>query len=206
MSTLYTDNIRANNASQITVPTGQKIVGTDAASIYSPGSVVQCVHNTFDAHTSINSGVAKFIDYSITTKLANSFIMAQVYYSTSHPASYSDVDHAFALGWKTGSTSNSNADYTDTGGYGFSRQTVGGGMAAFLAADTHPAGTNGTQYWPFIAGVQRQISPSAAAGTEINVALWASSAGGTIHLGKIAGNSYTDSGAQSSITLWEIAQ
>ena len=40
MSTLYTDNIRANNASQITVPTGQKIVGTDAGSIVAPGHVV----------------------------------------------------------------------------------------------------------------------------------------------------------------------
>ena len=43
MSTLYTDNIRANNASQITVPTGQKIVGTDAGSIVAPGHVIQTV-------------------------------------------------------------------------------------------------------------------------------------------------------------------
>ena len=41
MSTLYTDNIRANNASQITVPTGQKIVGTDSGSIVAPGQVIQ---------------------------------------------------------------------------------------------------------------------------------------------------------------------
>ena len=41
MSTLYTDNIRANNASQITLPTGQKIVGTDEGSISSPGNVIQ---------------------------------------------------------------------------------------------------------------------------------------------------------------------
>ena len=48
MSTLYTDNIRANNASQITVPTGQKIVGTDAASIVAPGHVVQVVNNKYE--------------------------------------------------------------------------------------------------------------------------------------------------------------
>jgi hypothetical protein len=46
MSTLYTDNIRANNASQITVPTGQKIVGTDSGSIVAPGQVIQCVNST----------------------------------------------------------------------------------------------------------------------------------------------------------------
>lgn len=44
MSTLYTDNIRANNASQITVPTGQKIVGTDSGSIVAPGQVIQMAH------------------------------------------------------------------------------------------------------------------------------------------------------------------
>ena len=52
MSTLYTDNIRANNASQITVPTGQKIVGTDAVSIVAPGQVV----NTGSYNTGYGSG------------------------------------------------------------------------------------------------------------------------------------------------------
>jgi len=46
MSTLYTDNIRANNASQITVPTGQKIVGTDSGSIVAPGHVIQIIRTT----------------------------------------------------------------------------------------------------------------------------------------------------------------
>ena len=55
MSTLYTDNIRANNASQITVPTGQKIVGTDAGSIAAPGQVVQVVHSASPSSPSFSS-------------------------------------------------------------------------------------------------------------------------------------------------------
>ena len=40
MSTLYTDNIRANSASQITIPTGHKIVGTDTGSIAGVGMLL----------------------------------------------------------------------------------------------------------------------------------------------------------------------
>ena len=55
MSTLYTDNIRANNASQITIPTGQKIVGTDSGSIVAPGSVVQLQDASSSTQVSIAS-------------------------------------------------------------------------------------------------------------------------------------------------------
>ena len=53
MSTLYTDNIRANNASQITVPTGQKIVGTDTASIVAPGQVIQIQSTNMTTHQTV---------------------------------------------------------------------------------------------------------------------------------------------------------
>ena len=82
MSTLYTDNIRANNASQITVPTGQKIVGTDAASIYAPGMVVQMVHladtTVTRAATSSTSYVATDVFNSITPKFSNSKFIIRV--------------------------------------------------------------------------------------------------------------------------------
>ena len=52
MSTLYTDNIRANNASQITIPTGHKIVGTDATSIMAPGMIIQVATYTTNASLS----------------------------------------------------------------------------------------------------------------------------------------------------------
>ena len=77
MSTLYTDNIRANNASQITVPTGQKIVGTDTGSIVAPGSIIQ-VQSGVKRDTMLHSG-ASFTDIglsvTITPKQSNSHIM-----------------------------------------------------------------------------------------------------------------------------------
>ena len=49
MSTLYTDNIRANNASQITVPTGHMIMGTDSGTFRAPGTVIQVATYTTNA-------------------------------------------------------------------------------------------------------------------------------------------------------------
>ena len=75
MSTLYTDNIRANNASQITVPTGQKIVGTDAGSIYSPESVLQTVSSgafTSTVTVTSTSFVSMGHTCSLTAKASNS--------------------------------------------------------------------------------------------------------------------------------------
>ena len=83
MSTLYTDNIRANNASQITVPTGQKIVGTDAGSIVAPGGVIQ-VLQTVDSGTTSYSTTETWTDagslsVTITPKFATSKIMVEYF-------------------------------------------------------------------------------------------------------------------------------
>ena len=83
MSTLYTDNIRANNASQITVPTGQKIVGTDSGSIVAPGGVLQ-VLQTVDSGTTSYSTTETWTDagslsVTITPKFATSKIMVEYF-------------------------------------------------------------------------------------------------------------------------------
>ena len=78
MSTLYTDNIRANNASQITVPTGQKIVGTDANSITAPGMAINSVEHQWGNTTVATSQSWTTLSgsaYTYTTKAANSKIM-----------------------------------------------------------------------------------------------------------------------------------
>ena len=83
MSTLYTDNIRANNASQITVPTGQKIVGTDVGSIVAPGHIVQVVGNMLEVgsgsvtFTSTSFTPSGFLSPLITPKFANSKIKVE---------------------------------------------------------------------------------------------------------------------------------
>lgn len=77
MSTLYTDNIRANNASQITVPTGQKIVGTDSGSIVAPGAVINVVNvqdgTTYNHASAADAGSG--IQASITPTYSNSKIL-----------------------------------------------------------------------------------------------------------------------------------
>jgi hypothetical protein len=79
MSTLYTDNIRANNASQITVPTGQKIVGTDSGSIVAPGHVIQTVfaQSTAYVQTSVSDLTAPVdcLSATITPKSSSSKIL-----------------------------------------------------------------------------------------------------------------------------------
>ena len=86
MSTLYTDNIRANNASQITIPTGQKIVGTDSGSIVAPGQIVQIVNTVLNNNAAGNSQQLSASNSSveitglattITPKLAGSPFLVQ---------------------------------------------------------------------------------------------------------------------------------
>lgn len=79
MSTLYTDNIRANNASQITIPTGQKIVGTDAGSIVAPGQVIQVARTAYGTEF-VYSGTSwsTFFSGNFTPKLSTSHIYIDV--------------------------------------------------------------------------------------------------------------------------------
>lgn len=71
MSTLYTDNIRANNASQITVPAGQ--------TLYAPGHVIQVVSVADNGNGAYNNSVQSswqnLLSASITPKSANSKIL-----------------------------------------------------------------------------------------------------------------------------------
>ena len=79
MSTLYTDNIRANNASQITLPAGQKIVGTDQASFVAPKQMIQYEHR-LPNNTGFSTTSASMVDVTnfyvdITPKYANSLLV-----------------------------------------------------------------------------------------------------------------------------------
>lgn len=82
MSTLFVNNIDTATGTTITVPTGKKLVGTDAASIYAPGMVVQMVSlsdtTVTRAASSSTSFVASNITNTITPKFSNSKIIARV--------------------------------------------------------------------------------------------------------------------------------
>lgn len=82
-SIIKADNISTVSGSgNITIPTGVKVVGTDAASIYAPGMVVQMVSLSDTTVTRAASASASFvasnITNTITPKFSNSKIIARV--------------------------------------------------------------------------------------------------------------------------------
>ena len=119
MSTLYTDNIRANNASQITLPTGQKIVGTDAGSIVAPGGLLQ-VQQGFksDAGTIQSSSFTNIsnLEVNITPHFATSKILVMydlsmtIYNLTAQTRILRDST-AIAIGDAAGSRTRVNSSY-----------------------------------------------------------------------------------------------
>lgn len=80
MSTLYTDNIRANNASQITLPTGQKIVGTDSGSIVAPGQIIQFVQaetSNLSPRPTVTS--TSYVDSGYSLSITPKFSTSKIY-------------------------------------------------------------------------------------------------------------------------------
>ena len=80
MSTLYTDNIRANNASQITLPTGQKIVGADSGSIVAPGQVIQFVQaetSNLSPRPTVTS--TSYVDSGYSLSITPKFSTSKIY-------------------------------------------------------------------------------------------------------------------------------
>ena len=210
MSTLYTDNIRANNASQITVPTGQKIVAVDSAAITSPGMVLQVIEEHLNTYVTISTAGAKVFGNSITTKAANSKILVQLITAVSN--NNLDQDRALAMGYKTGAASSNTADYTSLHGSTYNRAEISN-LGSFFATDTAgPGGGSWSgRYGMTTVQFNKLHSPNVAAGTVLDYSLW----GGVDTDNMKVGNSYnpgtqggsgTGNGYDSSLLLWEIAQ
>lgn len=183
-------------------------VPASAASTALSGTPIQIVHSIYNTNLTINNGTNKFIEKAITTTVANSKLLVDIRFHQSHPGSYTDTDLAVGVGWKTGAAAAGLNEYNGTGGYGFTRHALGNGVGGtplhpYWVSDTHPAGTAGTQYYPWAHSVIREISPAAASGTTIQVALWCAS-DGVGAFGKYYASTYADGGAQSSITIYEI--
>ena len=98
MSTLYTDNIRANNASQITVPTGHKIVGTDAASIVAPGHVVQFVQaETSNFSTRPTTTSTSYVDSGYSLSITPKFSTSKIYCNFNASAHCTGGNYVYGL-------------------------------------------------------------------------------------------------------------
>ena len=74
MSTLYVNNIDTESGTNITIPTGKKLVVTDEGGLAVPGTVVQ-IQNTQNAtqYSANNIGTLTYLyQVSITPKFSNS--------------------------------------------------------------------------------------------------------------------------------------
>ena len=80
MSTLYVNNIDTESGTNITIPTGKVMVGTDGGTFKSPGQIIQTLHNSTNTTVTSNSGgaVETGLALSITPKYSNSKILITV--------------------------------------------------------------------------------------------------------------------------------
>jgi len=168
------------------------------------GSIIQVVQHNITSAVTVANTTSKIIETSITTKRANSKILCMVNVSIGKVTSYTDDDLALAIGYKTASSSGSSNNYTAVHGNTYSREAVAG-LGAFFAADTHQGGSTGDQYWVEEKSYNKLFTLSASASTDVYVSLWASSTSGTHYFGAPSGAAASDSGADTIITLMEIA-
>ena len=117
MSTLFVNNLNTASGSTNTLPTGKQIVGTDAASIYAPGMVVQFVESSTTsnrAEISSSSYVATNCFIDITPKFANSKIQVRL-----------------------ASTINTDTNSTNTAVYTYYRRIGGGSFSNIRNTTNH---------------------------------------------------------------------
>ena len=80
MSTLFVNNLNTASGTNITVPTGKKLIVTDAGALTAPGMILQTVRSEFRTYTSFdstsfaNSGLTG----TITPKFSSSKILVTV--------------------------------------------------------------------------------------------------------------------------------
>ena len=157
MSTLFVNNLNTASGSTITIPTGKSLVGTDAASIYAPGTVVQLVSlsdtTVTRAASSSTSFVASNITNTITPKFNNSKIIVRVA-TTINTNTSSAENIVYTFYRKIGSGSFSNIRTGDWGigqAYSASSRIQVPCIAEIVDA---PATTSAVQYTLYYRGTQ----------------------------------------------------
>ena len=80
MSTLFVNNLSTASGTDITVPTGKKLLITDAGGFHAPGSVVQVVNAEMSSQVAVSTAYSTFTNVlsgSITPKFTGSKILVQ---------------------------------------------------------------------------------------------------------------------------------
>ena len=106
MSTLFVNNLNTASGTDITIPTGKKLVVTDTGGIKLPGAVVQIQKGSIggDITTTSTSPVATGLECAITPKFSTSLLMVQLIGGRSYIAAGQQVDTYL---YKDGSNVNS---------------------------------------------------------------------------------------------------
>lgn len=201
MSTLYTDNIRANNASQITVPTGQKIVGTDAGSIVAPGQVVQMKRAVTNNVTSVTSNT--FVNhmsaqFDNTPTVGNLVIASVSVTAYRNPAANWGSHCAIWIGSEGMSSGDTNIVPAGRAGSGYAGQDNYGSQG--VVGDNLGTGITSTGH--------KTITSSHVSGGNPTFYFKVNELGGQTSYWGSAG-AYTSQGYATDLTsmiLWEIAQ
>ena len=67
MSTLFVNNLNTASGTDITIPTGKKLVVTDTGGLTAPGTVIQVVNSSYSTQTSSSS--SSFADTGLTASI-----------------------------------------------------------------------------------------------------------------------------------------
>ena len=177
-----------------------------------PVQIVNGTNTTGVFHQS--NATVKIMDVNITSRLQNSSFIVQAFCAigtTGGVTGNVDTDVALGLGYKTGSASSSSSSYTSIGGYSPTRQNISfaDGPGAFYSIDAL-AGSASYSYTYFAfnePSTSLSFSPSASAGTALNVALFGSSDvnQNNITFGTRRNDNGADSGTITYIHITEIA-
>ena len=207
MSTLAVNTITTQTGDTVTLPTGKKIVGTDAGSIVAPGSVIQIAHGRL-SNTVVATGVAGS-DYiyeiglsaSITPKFSNSNILINVNMYVGCDQTNSSGYLQSYLIYKDGSQL-TEVNGNQEGG----RRGVAGGINMY-----DNGGATQTQYQiARLGGTHMDYNVGATTAQTYSIRTRSYSSGPTIYINRsqtfqIQSANY-DHVPQSTITLTEIAQ
>ena len=207
MSTLAVNTIQAQTGTTVSVPTGQKIIGTDAGSIVAPGSVIQITHGRL-SNTVVATGVSGS-DYiydiglsaSITPKFSNSNILINVnMYVGGDQTNSSSYQQSYLI-YKNG-TELDEVNGDEEGG----RRGVPGSINMY-----DPGGATQTQYSLHrLGGTHMDYNVGATTVQTYSVRTRSYSSGPTIYINR--SQTFQNNAAnydhvpQSTITLTEIAQ
>ena len=142
MSTLAVNALQAQTGTTVSLPTGHKIVGTDAASIVAPGHIIQQVFSisVSEESTTSNTYVDTGLHLIITPKYSNSKILILGSISLYQPTNNSVA----AMSVKRGSTIFGNSIW----GLGYIYASAGGGIVNQVPINylDSPSTTSATTY------------------------------------------------------------